>query len=122
MSRPRDDADLDALHDVRIRAKRLRYALELLRPALGHTHRSLRPLLKRVQSTIGEHREAAQLADCLQERRTKLVDKGLHTLASALDPVVATALHRRQLAFEAAMQAFEALVEHCGGPTIGPPR
>jgi CHAD domain-containing protein len=101
--------DLDALHDARIRAKRLRYAIELLEPSLPKAHRSLRSPLKRIQSAVGDHRDAAQLTECLRRRRAALVDQGLHTLASALEPVQAAATHRRKRALEHAMQALAGL-------------
>jgi CHAD domain-containing protein len=120
MPKAQDDADLDALHDVRIRAKRLRYALELLRPMVPELHRSLRPPLRRLQSTLGEHREAAQLLDRLHARREALGSQGLHTLASALEPVEAAARHRRQHAFERAMRALEGLPARGGAdPSAG---
>jgi len=109
MPKPRDDADMAALHDVRIRAKRLRYALELLEPTLPEDHRSLRPLLKRVQASIGEHREAAQLTERLHERRIALDAKSLSTLAGALEAVETASVGRIQHAFELVMRALDAM-------------
>lgn len=109
MPTPAGETDMEALHDVRIRAKRLRYALELLQPTLREPQGSLRPTLRRVQSTVGEHREAAQLVERLHDRRAALEAHGLHTLASALGPVEATLLQERQRAFEHAMRALEEL-------------
>lgn len=109
MPTPAGETDMDALHDVRIRAKRLRYALELLQPTLREPHGSLRPTLKRVQSTLGEHREAAQLVDRLHDRRAALDAQGLHTLAGALEPVETALLRQRKRAFEHAMRALEDL-------------
>lgn len=121
MPRPTGQTDMEALHEVRIRAKRLRYALALLDPLLCEPHRSLPPLLERVQSTLGEHREAAQLLERVHERRAALAAQGLPTLAGALDPVEATLLHRRQRAFERAMRALARLdALGLGGPTSEP--
>lgn len=109
MPTPAGETDMDALHDARIRAKRLRYALELLQPVLGEIHGSLRPTLKRVQSTLGEHREAAQLVERLHERRAALDAQGLPTLAGALGPVETALLRRRQRAFAQGMRALAEL-------------
>jgi CHAD domain-containing protein len=106
MPRPQDDGDLDALHEVRIRAKRLRYAMELLLPSLPDTDKALRRGLKRVQSAIGRHRDAAQLGERLKERRAGLAAAGLNTLAGALEGVEVAVAHRKQRAFQVAVEAL----------------
>ena len=47
-----------ALHEVRIRAKRCRYASELASPVLGRPARNLAAALTRVQDVLGEHQDA----------------------------------------------------------------
>ena len=47
-----------ALHGVRIRAKRCRYAAELASPAIGRRARDLGVALTRVQDVLGEHHDA----------------------------------------------------------------
>jgi len=49
-----DPADVTALHDMRIAAKRLRYVLELTKPALGeHAGKGARAM-KRLQDVLGD--------------------------------------------------------------------
>jgi len=47
-----------ALHEVRIRAKRCRYASELAAPVIGRPARDLGVALARVQDVLGEHQDA----------------------------------------------------------------
>jgi len=47
-----------ALHEVRIRAKRCRYAAELAEPVVGKRARDLATALTRVQDVLGEHQDA----------------------------------------------------------------
>jgi CHAD domain-containing protein len=47
-----------ALHGVRIRAKRCRYAAELAAPVIGRPARELAVALTRVQDVLGEHQDA----------------------------------------------------------------
>ncbi len=47
-----------ALHEVRIRAKRCRYAAELSAPVMGRPARDLAVALTRVQDVLGEHQDA----------------------------------------------------------------
>jgi CHAD domain-containing protein len=46
-----------AQHDMRIAAKRLRYALELVGPCIGEEARSARDAAKRLQSALGDLRD-----------------------------------------------------------------
>jgi CHAD domain-containing protein len=47
-----------ALHEVRIRAKRLRYAAELAAPVVGRPARDLAAAAARVQDVLGEHQDS----------------------------------------------------------------
>ena len=47
-----------ALHEVRIRAKRCRYAAELAEPVIGKRARGLAIAVTRVQEVLGEHQDA----------------------------------------------------------------
>ncbi|MCA9654735.1 MAG: CHAD domain-containing protein [Myxococcales bacterium] len=79
-----DDQSLEVLHDLRLRAKRLRYAAELVQPTLGRRYRELRKPAKQVQRALGEHRDRARLAQVLDQRAAVLRSQGLPTLATAL--------------------------------------
>jgi CHAD domain-containing protein len=58
----RDSAD-DLWHDVRIRGKRARYAVEATARAIGGPARELGTALAEVQDLLGEHQDAAVAAD-----------------------------------------------------------
>ncbi len=109
MPTPHPELDIEALHELRIRAKRLRYALELLEPSLGESDRALRRPLKRIQSALGDHRDAVQLGDRLRERREALAARGLQTLACALEPIEAKIGQAQQAALERAQPALARL-------------
>jgi CHAD domain-containing protein len=47
-----------SLHEVRIRAKRCRYAAELAVPVIGKPARELASAVTRVQAVLGEHQDA----------------------------------------------------------------
>jgi CHAD domain-containing protein len=94
--------DVEAMHGVRIAAKRARYALELLRPALAHEYRGTRRPAKRAQEAIGRHHDAALLQSLLEERARGLAAHGHGTLAGALDALAARAAVQRRTAFEQA--------------------
>jgi hypothetical protein len=49
-----DPAEVEALHDMRIAAKRLRYVLEITEPALGPSAREGAKTAKKVQDLLGE--------------------------------------------------------------------
>lgn len=81
-----EGASLEVLHDVRLRAKKLRYSAELIKPVLGvERYRELRKPAKRVQRALGEHRDRERLAQLLQRRTAALRAQGLRTLANVLE-------------------------------------
>ncbi|MDQ6688175.1 MAG: CYTH and CHAD domain-containing protein [Actinomycetota bacterium] len=61
-----EESDL-ALHEVRKRAKRLRYAAELATPVLGAPARALAAGAERVQETLGEHQDAVIAREKLRQ-------------------------------------------------------
>jgi CHAD domain-containing protein len=83
---PNDLADEVAVHRVRIEAKRLRYAYDLLEPALADARARRR--LKAVQRVIGEARDRSQLAELVAEHCRMLHDRGHTRLAAGLAPLV----------------------------------
>lgn len=56
-----------ALHDVRKKAKRLRYACEAAEPALGKKARKLGRESKKIQRTLGEHHDTVEMRTTLRE-------------------------------------------------------
>jgi CHAD domain-containing protein len=53
-----DDPPDEALHAVRIRAKRCRYAAEAVAPAVGKKARRFAAAVERVQEVLGDHQDA----------------------------------------------------------------
>jgi CHAD domain-containing protein len=94
------DEDIDRLHQVRIAAKRVRYVLELTRPALDERQLQLRRLAKRSQQAIGRHHDEALLEHLFATRRDDLRAQGHATLAGALDRLARDAAARRHALYE----------------------
>ena len=67
LSRAKSADDADALHDARIRAKRLRYLLEPFQSEIEAT-RSLIKRLKALQDCLGELQDTRVLADLISKR------------------------------------------------------
>jgi CHAD domain-containing protein len=63
---PGEDRDL-ALHEMRKAAKRLRYTVEAVQPAVGKPAARLRKRLKAVQQLLGEHQDTAVSRPVLRE-------------------------------------------------------
>lgn len=53
-----NDPSDEALHEVRIRAKRCRYAADAAAPALGESYRRFARAVARLQDRLGEHQDA----------------------------------------------------------------
>jgi CHAD domain-containing protein len=66
-TRPPGQARDIALHDTRKAAKRLRYAVEAVEPALGKPASRLREQLKAVQVLLGEHQDTVVARPVLRE-------------------------------------------------------
>lgn len=64
-----DPADTD-LHEVRIHAKRLRYAAEAMSPVLGRRAGTLARSAAGLQEVLGEHQDAVVAANLLRRRAT----------------------------------------------------
>jgi CHAD domain-containing protein len=99
--------DVDAMHGVRIAAKRARYALELLRPALDETYRATRRPAKRAQEAIGLHHDAALLQSLFDGRARALAAHGHPTLSGALEGLAARAAEKRRDAYVRALPWVE---------------
>jgi CHAD domain-containing protein len=79
------------LHDVRIAAKRARYAAEAVRPVIGKPAKSLADAMEAIQEALGDHQDAVVQRQWLRElgRRAFLAGENgfsfgrLHGLAEA---------------------------------------
>ena len=67
----------DALHDVRIHAKRARYAAELARPALGKRAVPFLEAAKELQDVLGIHQDAVVAEQVLREQVVALPAAGV---------------------------------------------
>lgn len=93
----RANLDEEALHEVRIVAKQLRYTLELVRPLTGRQDRATRRVAKKIQRALGRFRDHALLHALVREHA--------ETLEAAGHRVLAGALRRRADAFAAEQAA-----------------
>ena len=82
-------ADLRTLHELRVEAKRLRYAIEFLSPILGADHKPLVERLVALQDHLGALNdaaiEAAAVRSFLAERHLSLTDEQRAAAAAYLD-------------------------------------
>jgi CHAD domain-containing protein len=62
-----DDPSDDALHNIRIKAKRCRYAAEAVAPAVGKRARSFAKAIADLQDILGEHQDAVVAEQWLRE-------------------------------------------------------
>jgi CHAD domain-containing protein len=69
-----DPAPDAALHQVRIRAKRARYAAEVVEPAFGKEARRFAKAITEVQDVLGEHQDSVVAAGWLRANALELGD------------------------------------------------
>ena len=80
-----DPDEVEALHDMRIAAKRLRYVLEVTEDCFGPFGPDARRRAKELQDVLGDIHDCdvlleeveGPLADCLRERRERLFERFL---------------------------------------------
>jgi CHAD domain-containing protein len=65
-----EDLSDEALHALRIRGKRLRYAAELIEPQQGRPVRKLVKAVTALQDVLGEHQDAAVAEEAVRELAT----------------------------------------------------
>jgi CHAD domain-containing protein len=79
-----DPAPDAALHEVRIRAKRARYAAEVVEPAFGKGARSFAKAVTEVQDVLGEHQDSVVAAGWLRANALSLGDPNAIYVAGEL--------------------------------------
>jgi CHAD domain-containing protein len=100
------EAPDDAWHDVRIRGKRARYALDAVAPLLGGPAAALASALGKVQNLLGEHQDAAVAAETwLRIARSDPEDHMLAVTAGRLYERERAAIRAVRAAFPAAWRA-----------------
>lgn len=97
--RPLDDGleHADYLHQLRIRLKKLRYALELFEPALGSTFEQLYAPVEALQELLGHHHDLVVLTEIIATRRRHLERDNRSTLAQALGTLEQQLIDERQV-------------------------
>ncbi|BDU74881.1 CHAD domain-containing protein [Mesoterricola silvestris] len=103
--------DPPALHAARIRAKRLRYTLEILAAAFPAPPVEGLRQLRELQTALGEHHDLAMLEGFLQELQEGLAARARAKLASGTLELLAYAGEARLGAFERFRAAAAAMPE-----------
>ena len=90
---------IELLHDIRKSAKRLRYCGEAAEPTVGGKAADLGSRAKRLQTVLGDHRDAVESHDAILARAAEAAAAGEHTgtyeaLAVAEDAAAGRALGR----------------------------
>jgi len=92
----REGEDFRQLHRLRIATKRVRYTLELVRPALDEAYAPLHQQAKRVQDLLGDHHDLAMLGALLDKYEARLSRDGRLALARGLQSVASAVRAERQ--------------------------
>jgi len=88
------------LHALRIAAKRLRYALELVKPALGDRYGELHERIKAVQELLGDHHDRVVLQRHVERRRAQLEAYRSGVLVQGMGPLVEHLVRERRRSYE----------------------
>lgn len=100
-----DPAPDPALHAVRIRAKRARYAAEVVEPAFGKPARDFAKALTRIQDVLGEHQDAVVAGAWLRATALTLGDARAVYAAGELGAAERVAADASRAAWPAAWRA-----------------
>ena len=95
-----DQEDIPALHALRIRLKRLRYALEVLGGGFQTAPEGAIRRLKALQTALGDHHDRATLEDFLRGLLEGLEGRGRLTLATGTGQLLTALGEERLCAFE----------------------
>jgi hypothetical protein len=95
-----DQEDAVALHALRIRVKRLRYALEVLGAGFAAPPEGQLKHLKGLQTALGSHHDLATLEALLDGLRQGLEARGRAVLAAGTQDVLVHLGEERLIAFE----------------------
>lgn len=97
--------DADALHGLRIRVKRFRYAVEILAPRLESDPEPALEGLRELQTALGDHHDLVELEAFLWDLHSTLTARRRAVLATELLDILGLVAEERRLKF----QAFQAL-------------
>jgi len=88
------------LHALRIAVKRFRYALELVKPALGDGYAELHGRVKAVQELLGDHHDRVVLQTHVERRRVRLEARRTGVLVEGMGPIVQHLARERQRLYQ----------------------
>jgi CHAD domain-containing protein len=95
-----EEEDAQALHELRIQVKRLRYTLEILEPAFPAPLETWLQHLKDLQTALGQHHDHALLEGWLREVHAGLEARQRGTLASGILDLATRVAQERLVQFE----------------------
>lgn len=104
--------DAAALHRLRINTKKLRYALETLRPVLAAASDGWLARLKSLQEALGEHHDWAVLESLLWDRQARLAERRRVALSAGTLALLGRVIELRKEAFGALPAAVQGLEPH----------
>lgn len=86
----------EALHRFRLALKQLRYAAELIEPALGGRFEAIHDHAKKLQGLLGEHQDWVEFEKLVSKRHAKAVRSDRETLARGLEGILEGARGERE--------------------------
>ena len=95
-----DTEEVPALHALRIRVKRLRYALEVLAPGFHTAPEAQLRHLRALQTALGDHHDLATLTGQLRDLHLGLAARGRRTLAAGTLDILCHLAEDQAIAFE----------------------
>jgi CHAD domain-containing protein len=125
-----DELAVERLHGMRIATKRMRYALDLLRPLLDDPAPDVLDQLKSLQRLLGDHHDLALLAARVKKELPALERAGSTLIAEGIEHEIGRIARERKKVFQALRQALvseeqsdlrrriEACLPHV--PSVGP--
>lgn len=99
-----------ALHAFRLALKQLRYAAELIEPALGERFEAIHEHAKLLQELLGEHQDWVEFEKLVSKRHAKAVRSGRETLARGLGGILSQARRDREACRARCLQECSQLV------------
>lgn len=104
MPQASDPAEVEALHDLRIAAKRLRYVLELAEPLMGPYARTAGKRVKALQDLVGVIHDCDVTIPRVRALREQLLEEDVAAATTGAEPPHAGA-HRGLTSYEVLLRA-----------------
>jgi CHAD domain-containing protein len=108
------------MHELRIRVKKNRYALEILSPGLaGETGPTLE-CLRELQTVLGEHHDLATLEARLWDLHGQLTERYRAVLATGLLDILGLVAEDRRARFDRFRQLVPTFASNAFAPILSP--